>query len=302
MKLSISKARNSFLEYLKKERAASPLTIVTYDKSLREFENFLLEYLGVMEPSIDDLSADVVRAFLVELNRRKNSRLTVRKKLSSIRSLAKFLVRFEHIQSDFTGFISTPRKPKAIPVYVEETVIEKILLSVSVDAENGYRDKAILELLYGTGIRVSELCGLNFGSVDFESGTLKVSGKRNKERLVPLLQRTAESLKEYLQSRRDEDWVFDRPLFMSSNGKRIIPASVYRIVARQIKKFSNVERKGPHTLRHTFATHLLNHGADLEAVRELLGHTSLSTTQIYTHLSIEQLKRVYSKAHPRAKK
>ncbi|MGC8594466.1 MAG: tyrosine recombinase XerC [Candidatus Kryptoniota bacterium] len=301
MKYSVNKARSMFLEYLKKEKAASPLTILTYDKSLQEFADFLSGYLGMMEVTIEDLSADVVRAFLVELDRRKNSRLTVRKKLSSIRSLAKFLVRFEYLQADFTGFISTPRKGKPIPVYVEEAAMEKMLSSLPIDVENGYRDRAILELLYGTGIRVSELCGLNFGSVDLDGCTLKVSGKRNKQRLVPLLERTVESLKDYLQSREEMNLGFDQPLFVSSNGKRMIPSSVYRIVARQIKKFSNVERKGPHTLRHTFATHLLNHGADLEAVRELLGHASLSTTQIYTHLSIEQLKRVYSKAHPRAK-
>lgn len=301
MKNSISIAVSLFLDYMKKEKGASPLTILTYEESLSEFNNFVSKYLGVTQVSIDDLSADVVRAFLVELDRQNNSRVTVRKKLSSIRSLAKFLLKFEYLKDDFTSLIPTPRKGKAIPVYIEESTMEKMLDSASVDKENGCRDKAILELLYGTGIRVSELCNLNLGSVDFDGRILKVMGKRNKQRLVPLLERTAESLKDYLRGRKNFNWGIDEPLFVSSNGKRMIPSSVYRIVARQIKLFSNVEKKGPHTLRHTFATHLLNHGADLEAVRELLGHTSLSTTQIYTHLSIEQLKQVYLRAHPRAK-
>ncbi len=293
---------DSFLDYLRKEKNASEKTLVTYEQSLREFNNFLHEYAGGGELTLDSLSeGDSVRAFLVELDKRGNDRRTVRKKLSSIRSFAKYLVKFEYLGQDFTGFISTPKANKPVPVFVEEEGIEKIL-SISPDSPTGYRDKAMLELLYGTGMRVSELCGLNFGDIDFDAHMVTVLGKRRKQRVIPVIDRAIDAIRKYMKIRDSlsERAVDDRALFISSNGKRIIPASVYRIVAKRIGEVSSVERKGPHTLRHSFATHLLNHGADLEAVRQLLGHESLSTTQVYTHLSIEQLKKVYRNAHPRA--
>jgi integrase/recombinase XerC len=293
---------DSFLDYLRKEKNASEKTLVTYEQSLREFNNFLHEYAGGGELTLDKLSeGDSVRAFLVELDKRGNERRTVRKKLSSIRSFAKYLVKFEYLGQDFTGFISTPKANKPIPVFVEEEGIEKIL-STSPDSPTGYRDKAMLELLYGTGMRVSELCGLNFGDIDFDAHMVTVLGKRRKQRVIPVIDRAIDAVRKYMKIRDSlsERRADGRALFISSNGKRIIPASVYRIVAKRIGEVSSVERKGPHTLRHSFATHLLNHGADLEAVRQLLGHESLSTTQVYTHLSIEQLKKVYRNAHPRA--
>jgi integrase/recombinase XerC len=293
---------DSFLDYLRKEKNASEKTLVTYEQSLREFNNFLHEYAGGGELTLDALSeGDSVRAFLVELDKRGNDRRTVRKKLSSIRSFAKYLVKFEYLGQDFTGFISTPKANKPIPVFVEEEGIEK-LLNVSPDSPAGYRDKAILELLYGTGMRVSELCGLNFGDIDFDAHMVTVLGKRRKQRVIPVIDRAIDAVRKYIKIRDSvsERAADGRALFISSNGKRIIPASVYRVVAKRIGEVSSVERKGPHTLRHSFATHLLNHGADLEAVRQLLGHESLSTTQVYTHLSVEQLKKVYRNAHPRA--
>jgi integrase/recombinase XerC len=293
---------DSFLDYLRKEKNASERTLVTYEQSLREFNNFLFEYSGGKELPLDGLSeGDSVRAFLVELDKRGNDRRTVRKKLSSLRSFAKYLVKFEHLGQDFTGFINTPKARKPIPVFVEEQGMEEIL-KVRADTPVDFRDKAILELLYGTGMRVSELCGLNFGDIDFDSRTVTVLGKRRKQRVIPVIDRAIGAVREYLRIRDgiSTQRADERALFISSKGKRIIPASVYKVVAKRIGAVSDVERKGPHTLRHSFATHLLNHGADLEAVRQLLGHESLSTTQVYTHLSIEQLKKVYKNAHPRA--
>ncbi|MFZ1080617.1 MAG: tyrosine-type recombinase/integrase [Candidatus Kryptoniota bacterium] len=298
---------DSFLDYLKKEKGASEKTLTTYEQSLREFNNFLFEYAGNVGainilPLSDQLSEDGVRAFLVELDKRGNDRRTVRKKLSSIRSLAKYLVKFEFIDRDFTGFISTPKGVKSIPVFIEEDGIEKMLRVVPKEPVE-YRDKAMLELLYGTGMRVSELCNLNFMDIDYDSRLVKVLGKRRKQRIIPVVDRAIDAIRDYAKvrdkiSEKRED---ENALFISSNGKRIIPASIYRVVAKRIGEVSSVERKGPHTLRHSFATHLLNHGADLEAVRQLLGHESLSTTQIYTHLSVEQLKKIYKNSHPRAK-
>ncbi|MCL4540365.1 MAG: tyrosine-type recombinase/integrase [Bacteroidetes bacterium] len=293
---------DSFLDYLKKEKNASEKTLVTYEQSLREFNNFLFEYSGGRELSLDTLSeGDSVRAFLVELDRRGNGRRTARKKLSSIRSFARYLVKFEYLDRDFTGFISTPKAQKPIPVFIEEDGIEK-MLRVPLETPTNYRDKAILELLYGTGMRVSELCNLDFGDIDFDGHTVTVLGKRRKQRIIPVIERAVGAVRDYLKmkDRLSPGNTDGHALFISSNGKRIIPASVYRIVAKRVKEVSGVERKGPHTLRHSFATHLLNHGADLEAVRQLLGHESLSTTQVYTHLSVEQLKKVYRNAHPRA--
>lgn len=292
----------SFLDYLRKEKGAAVKTLITYEQSLREFNNFLFEYNGGREITLDELPEDGVRAFLVELDKRGNDRRTVRKKLSSIRSFSKYLVKFEFTDRDFTSFISTPKAKKPIPVYIEEDGIDEIL-NVKVDGPADYRDKAILELLYGTGMRVGELCGLDLPDLDFDSSQVKVLGKRSKQRIIPVIDRAVKSVRDYLKFRDkiSEKNIDEHALFVSSNGKRILPAAVYRIVARRIRKVSEVERKGPHTLRHSFATHLLNHGADLEAVRQLLGHESLSTTQVYTHLSIEQLKKVYKEAHPRAK-
>ncbi len=295
---------DSFLDYLKKEKNASEKTISTYEQSLREFNNFLFEYSGGVELSIDNLPEDGVRAFLVELDKRHNDRRTVRKKLSSIRSFAKYLVKFEYIGHDFTSFISTPKATKPIPVFIEEEGIQNMLAKIPMEPVD-FRDKAIIELLYGTGMRVSELCGLNDEDIDFDNRLVKVLGKRRKQRIIPVIDRAIDAIREYLKVRdgmaKTNLEGKGTYLFVSSNGKRMLPASVYRIVAKRIREVSNVERKGPHTLRHSFATHLLNHGADLEAVRQLLGHESLSTTQVYTHLSVEQLKKIYRSAHPRAK-
>ncbi len=302
MNLTVRELTDSFLDYLRKEKNASEKTLVTYEQSLREFNNFLFEYSGGKELSADSLSeGDSVHAFLVELDKRGNDRRTVRKKLSSIRSFAKYLTKFEYVPRDFTGYISTPKARKPIPVFVEEDGIDK-MLNMPVESPLDRRDKAILELLYGTGMRVSELCGLNFGDVDFDGRVVTVLGKRRKQRIIPVIGRAVEAVRDYLKIRESlsDRAPDDKALFISSNGKRIIPASVYKVVAKRISEVSSVERKGPHTLRHSFATHLLNHGADLEAVRQLLGHESLSTTQVYTHLSVEQLKKVYKNAHPRA--
>jgi len=323
--LVIKELVDSFLDYLKKEKGVSEKTLTTYEQSLREFNNFLFEYHGIEAIHESPLQyasflhENAVRAFLVELDRRGNSRPTVRKKLSSIRSFAKYLVKFEFIDREFTGFIVTPKASKPIPVFVEEDGIEKMLHVVPKEPVD-YRDKAILELLYGTGMRVSELCNLNLNDIDYDNRLVKVIGKRRKQRIIPVVDKAIDAVKGYLRVRdenfrtlqtaqrtRDEkQWTKNKEqdvdaLFISSNRKRIIPASVYRIVAKRIGQVSSVERKGPHTLRHSFATHLLNHGADLEAVRQLLGHESLSTTQVYTHLSIEQLKKIYTNSHPRAK-
>jgi integrase/recombinase XerC len=291
---------DSFLDYLKKEKGASEKTLSTYEQSLREFNNFLFEYSGGGDFSIDNLPEDSVRAFLVELDKRHNSRRTVRKKLSSIRSLAKYLVKFEHIDRDFTSFIGTPKAAKPIPIFIEEEGIENMFKMIPQEPMD-FRDKAIIELLYGTGMRVSELCNLDGNDIDYDNRLVTVLGKRRKQRIIPVVDRAIEAVKDYLKVRDKIAGIKETSLFVSSNGKRMIPASVYRIVAKRVRAVSNVERKGPHTLRHSFATHLLNHGADLEAVRQLLGHESLSTTQVYTHLSVEQLKKIYRNAHPRAK-
>ena len=290
----------AFLDYMKTEKGTSELTLSTYEQSLREFNNFLFEYSGGMEFSIDDLHEEGVRAFLVELDKRHNDRKTVRKKLSSIRSFARYLVKFEYIGLDFTNFISTPKAAKPIPVFIEEEGIEELFRMIP-GTPVEFRDRAIIELLYGTGMRVSELCGLDDQDIDYDNRIVKVLGKRRKQRIIPVIDRAIEVIKDYLKVRDEIAKTKESCLFVSSNGKRILPASVYRIVAKRIREVSNVERKGPHTLRHSFATHLLNHGADLEAIRQLLGHESLSTTQVYTHLSVEQLKKIYRNAHPRAK-
>ena len=191
---------NSFLDYLKKEKGASEKTLSTYEQSLREFNNFLFEYSGGAELSLDNLPEDGVRAFLVELDKRHNDRRTVRKKLSSIRSFAKYLVKFEYIERDFTSFISTPKAAKPIPVFIEEEGIRN-LLEITPKNPVDFRDKAIIELLYGTGMRVSELCNLDDRDIDYDSRLVTVLGKRRKQRIIPVIDKAIDAVKDYLKVR-----------------------------------------------------------------------------------------------------
>ncbi len=287
---------DKFLNYLKVERNVSVHTVVNYSVDLNDFGSFLG---GADIGSVDHLT---VRRFLAALRSKNLSKRSIARKLSTLRSFFKFLHREGHIKTDPVTAVSTPKFDKYLPVFLGVDAVLRLLATPDANSLDGTRDRAILETLYSTGIRVSELVGLDVNDVDFIGGVVKVLGKGAKERIVPIGEAALTVIRRY----GDERGKFsskDRSkgaLFVNRFGTRITDRSVRRIIDKYIKACSITQKISPHSLRHSFATHLLDRGADLRSVQELLGHVNLSTTQIYTHVTTERLKSVYDKAHPRA--
>jgi tyrosine recombinase XerC len=285
---------DKFINYLKVERNASEHTITNYRA---DFEMFR-EFLG--ERELDTVDHLVLRRFLAEMRARNYSKRTVARKLASLRSLFKFLFREGLIKTNPITAISTPKLDKKLPILLDAEKVKRLLECPSADDLAGLRDRALLETLYSTGIRVSELVGLDTDDVDFISGVVKVFGKGSRERIVPIGEPALNAIRRYMEKLRGEK-VKDRDaVFLNHSLKRLSDRSVRRVINKHIKTCSIVEKISPHSLRHSFATHLLDRGADLRSVQELLGHMNLSTTQIYTHVTMDRLKSVYDKAHPRA--
>jgi len=283
---------DKFINYLRVERNASEHTITNY---LVDFEMFKA-FLG--ERDINTVDHLALRRFLAEMRAKNYAKRTVARKLASLRSLFRFLYREGLIKKNPITAISTPKLDKKLPVFLDVNKMKKLLESPPEDSISGLRDRALLETLYSTGIRVSELVGLDADDVDFISGVIKVLGKGSKERIVPIGEPALNAMRKYIDKRRD---VKDKDaVFLNKSGKRLTDRSVRRVVDKHIRTCSMAEHISPHSLRHSFATHLLDRGADLRSVQELLGHMNLSTTQIYTHVTMERLKSVYDKAHPRA--
>jgi len=288
--------REGFLDYLRRERNYSPNTVLAYDDDLSQFDAFLRKHFSrehVEASAVDQLT---IRLFLGDLLEAGMGRRSSARKLAAVRSFFRFLLRRKVLTSNPALNVVTPKLPRRLPVVLDEQSVARIMEAPDPRTPEGLRDRAILEMLYGTGIRLSELIGLNRESVDLRNDTVKVLGKGNKQRLVPLGRKAKDALLRYLRMRDSRE----PALFLSSRGKRLYPKGVYLIVTKHIRTVSEIEKKSPHVLRHTFATHLLSRGADLQAVRELLGHASLSTTQLYTHVTVDRLKRIYNQAHPRS--
>jgi integrase/recombinase XerC len=294
---------DKFLNYLKVEKNMSAHTVLNYAVDLKDFAQFLGDAADIN--SVDYLT---LRKFLAALKVKEYSRRTVARKLACLRSFFKFLYREGHVKSNSMLGIATPKLDKRLPIFLDEDEISKLLDAPDEREVSGLRDKAILETIYSSGLRISEVVGLNMDNVDFIGGVLKVFGKGRKERLVPIGDRALRCIRRYLERRRAEGsarlaakpLADRRPVFLNKSGTRITDRSVRRILEKYIHITSLRQDISPHTLRHSFATHLLNRGADLRSVQELLGHMNLSTTQIYTHVTSERLKSVYDKAHPRA--
>ncbi len=284
---------DKFINYLKIEKNASHHTIINYKIDLKAFSSFL------GEADINSVDHLALRRFLAELRGKNYSKRTIARKLASLRSFFRFLYREGHIKSNPVTAISSPKLDKKLPKFLDVGKVTKLILSPDVKTESGLRDRAILETLYSCGIRVSELVGLDMDDVDFISGVIKVLGKGRKERMVPIGDMALDSIRKYAEGRgaRAKD---KKAVFLNSRGSRLTDRSVRRVVDKYIHACSIEEKISPHSLRHSFATHLLDRGADLRSVQELLGHMNLSTTQIYTHVTMERLKNVYDKAHPRA--
>ena len=291
--------KEAFLDYLRLERNYSERTIVSYGTDLREFEG----YLEKTEAELDltKVHADVVRNWISELMDEGRTATSVNRKLSSLRSFYRFLLRRKEITVNPMLKIVGLKKKKPLPSFVREKDMNRLLDGLSFDEGfEGCRDRTILEMFYTTGMRLSELIGLDDVDVDLSARLIKVTGKRNKQRLIPFGDELAEDLLIYIKVRNDAFPDGVEAFFIRKNGERMYPMQVYRIVKRNLSKVVTLKKKSPHVLRHTFATAMLNDNAELRAVQALLGHESLATTEVYTHTTFEELKKVYEQAHPRA--
>lgn len=291
----------AFLEALR-IRAVSEHTLSSYESDLRDFQSFANEY-QIDWNSIEDTS---VRQFLTYLYERKLQKSSIARKLACLRTFFKFLVRDGRMKSNPAELIPAPRLPKKLPSYLTEGEAATVVEMPQGNSFKQLRERAVLELLYASGLRVRELIGLNDENVDMPQQLLRVFGKGSKQRIVPFGELAAAALAEYIAERNrlgltrvdDDNHI---PVFVSVRGHRLNPRDVQRLVERIRMRLPSGRRLTPHTLRHTFATHLLERGADLRAIQELLGHSSLATTQKYTHVSLEHLRAEYDKAHPKAK-
>lgn len=283
-----------FMRFLEIEKNASKHTVLNYSIDLKSLNDFLKD-----EP-LEKIDNIALRRYLVHLKENNLSKTTVARKIAAIRSFFRFLCRDGYVKTNPASSLATPKRNKHLPKFLGEADVAKLIESPEGDRVSDFRDRAILETLYSTGIRVSELVGLDVERIDQIGGIIKVYGKGKKERMVPIGEKALRAIREYLNKRRHEEAKATKALFLNKSGGRITDRSIRRLIEKHIRKTSIKEKISPHTLRHSFATHLLDRGADLRSVQELLGHANLSTTQIYTHVTTERLKSAYEKAHPRA--
>jgi len=288
-----------FLNYLKYEKRYSQHTLTAYGNDLDQFNLFGKKLAEGF--CIEDADHHFIRQWIVSLLDNGISAKSVNRKISTLKTFYKFLMREELIEKNPTDKVTIPKMSKRLPVFVQEKEMNKLLDGrfFTEDFE-GRRDKAVVSLFYGTGIRLSELVGLRISDLNLAEKMVKVNGKGNKERLVPYPFEISGILVEYLKLRNDIFPDTGNFLFLTGSGEPAYNKLIYRIVKSQLSLVTTIEKKSPHILRHSYATHLLNHGADLNAIKELLGHANLAATQIYTHTTFEQLKKVYKQAHPRA--
>ncbi len=298
-----------YLRHLSKERDVSPNTVLAYDRDLREFVAFLGDYYGIDDWSWERVDRLAMRGFLAHLSRRGVGKRTMSRTLSGVRSFYRWMHRNEMVEANPARAVGAPKLDKYLPSYLDRPQIDLLFQMAETRAMEGnftdVRNLAILELFYSTGMRLSELQGLNRGDPDLVSQQVKVRGKGRKERIIPIGDHAVLALRNY-EAKRDELLRGVGPkgersaYFLARTGKRIGARMVQKVVSAFLAEIDEDAGLSVHSLRHTFATHLLDNGADLRAVQELLGHSSISTTQIYTHTSVERLKQVYGKAHPRA--
>lgn len=290
-----------FLEHLENERNVSEHTLRAYSSDLRQFHEFLAGGEDEIEPSI--VTHLMLRHFLAHLREAGTSKSSINRKVSSLRSFYRYLVREGHCSSNPVEALKSPKRERKLPTFLDDSEILELLNAPDSKSLKGKRDWAILETLYSTGMRVSELVGLNCNDVDVRGETILARGKGKKERLAPVGRFALAAIQEYLKARNapEAQPIKDsEALFLNRFGTRLTSRSVARMLEKYILKCGLSAKVSPHTLRHTFATHLLNNGADLRSVQELLGHSSLASTQVYTHVTTDRLRRLYDEAHPRA--
>uniref|UniRef100_C6DZI5 Tyrosine recombinase XerC n=1 Tax=Geobacter sp. (strain M21) TaxID=443144 RepID=C6DZI5_GEOSM len=286
-----------FYSYLETERNVSPHTLAAYRSDLEQFLSFLAKERE--EPRAEEVDHLAIRRYLAQLHK-GCAKSSIGRKLSAIRALYRYLMREGKLEKNPAELVSTPKREKRLPFHLNIDQVSALVTAPAGGSELPLRDRAILETLYSCGIRVSELTGMNVGDMDLAAGLARVMGKGGKERLVPVGSCAGSALAAYLAERADPGPA--EPLILNARGGRLTRRSVARIVDAHMLMIATMRKVSPHTLRHTFATHLLEGGADLRAIQELLGHASLSTTQKYTHVSIDKLMEVYDKSHPKARK
>lgn len=291
------KQLHQFFDYLKYEKRYSNHTVTSYQNDIAQFTSFINPQKE--EIDLQEINHQQIRAWVSDLMKHKIAARSVNRKLSALKSFFKFLQRQQIIEVNPMSKISGPKTPKRLPSFVDEHQMEDLFTEVKFDEGfAGQRDKLILDLLYQTGIRRSELTHLKETDVDLFNSSIKVLGKRNKERIIPISLVLKRNLESYLQVKKELK-LSNPMLLVSEKGNTLSEQSVYNSVKKYLSQITTIQKKSPHVLRHTFATHLLNNGADINAVKDLLGHANLSATQVYTHNTIEKLKKSYKQAHPR---
>lgn len=288
----------NYLDYLLLVKRYSSHTVKAYRTDLKLFESYLKDTYSI---SIDKANHAMIRSWLVKELNKGNSARTVNRKITTLKSFYKYLFKEQKIKQNPTSRISYSKTSKKLPQFVGLSDMNELLDKLKFEENfSGFRDKLIIEVFYSTGIRLSELINIKSKDVDCLKSQIKVLGKRNKERLIPLTKELQKSIEGYMILRNKKKVIDRSYLFLTDSGKKLNPSMVYRKVNKILNNVTTLEKKSPHVLRHTFATHMLNNGADLNVIKELLGHASLSATEVYTHNSIDQLKEIFKNAHPRA--
>ncbi|RKX72490.1 tyrosine recombinase XerD [candidate division TA06 bacterium] len=295
---NFTKYRERFLKHLLNTRRFSKNTIISYRHDIIQFFNFLNDLYGM--EYINQINRSHIRAFISSLMKYGFDRSSANRKLSTLKSFFSYLVSINCIEKNPVILIKAPKMEYKLPTFLTVTEINNMMIVPDTKKFKGLRDRAILEILYSTGIRASECINININDIDFENETILVLGKRKKERIMPFNQNSKLSIRNYLIVRNKKSVKGEQALFINRSGSRLSQRSLIRIVKFYINQIAPGKKASPHTLRHTFATHLLDSGADLRAVQVLLGHVSLGTTQIYTHITRTKLKKIYNQAHPRA--
>lgn len=291
---------DDFLRYMEAERVASPLTVSTYRDALRNFSEFVA---SLDNQTLETADADVVRDWMSSLMEQGHKATYVCKQLSAVKSMYRFALKTNLVKSDPAHLVTGPKKQKPLPMFLKESEADKLFDELTWDLSdyNDLRARTLLLLFYSTGIRRAEAVGMNDSSIDFVNNEIKVTGKRRKQRLVPMTSELSDTLHCYIEKRNETiAQREDDALFVNDKGKRVNDAWVYTTVRKYLSLVTSMKKRSPHVLRHTFATSMLNHDAQLGSVQKLLGHESIATTEVYTHVTFEDLKRVYKKAHPRA--
>ena len=287
--------KNEFTQYIAAEKRFSEHTIKSYLTDLNQFTIYIDAEFEIHE-DVNEINFQIIRSWIASMLEKEISPRSVSRKISTLKTYFKFLLRNKFLKESPMLKVVAPKTKKRLPVFIEEDQMESLLTKIIFeDGFIGQRNKLIIELFYVTGIRLSELINITINNIDFQNQLIKVLGKRNKERLIPLSASMIQLLKSFIEENQINHF-----LFTNSDGNKLYTKLVYRIVNKYIGEISSVNKKSPHILRHTFATHMLNNGADINAIKELLGHANLSATQVYTHNTIEKLKTVYKQAHPRA--